>query len=390
MGGCNSAVECLLPKQDVVGSNPITRSTPDTNQSYAISKNSTQNLSKECLLRQKIASTELSTLMSGYSLCAQTEGKSKNTVTIVGNSLTYLCHFLSSNGLSTDVTQVGSREIRAFILHLQQKRCFSNHPYSKAQQRGLSGHTINTYMRSIRAFWSWLVQEEIITSNPFSKLRIPKPPKKVMATFSPYQIESLLGVISGSAEGHRDMVIVLTLLDTGLRVNELINLKWDNVWLEEGLIKVLGKGNKERLVPIGKQIRKMLWRYINQYRPQPARPKLDNLFLTRDGRPLTKNRVETIMKHYGRTAGLTGVRCSPHTLRHTFAINFLRNDGDVFSLQKILGHSSLEMTRRYCELADADMRKAHATASPVDNMAIERKLVVVRNGKGKKIKERGQ
>jgi site-specific recombinase XerD len=241
--------------------------------------------------------------------------------------------------LGTDVTQIGAGEIRAFILYLQQKRCFSNHPYSRAQQRGLSGHTINTYMRSIRVFWSWLVEEEIIECNPFSKLKIPKPPKKIIATFSPHQIESLLSVMSGSAEGYRGVVIVLTLLDTGLRVNELINLKMGNVWLDEGLIKVLGKGNKERLVPIGKQIRKLLWRYITQYRPEPARPNLDNLFLTQDGRPLTKNRVDSMMKHYGRMAGLTGVRCSPHTLRHTFAINFLRNDGDIFSLQKILGHS---------------------------------------------------
>jgi len=105
------------------------------------------------LLRQKITSTELLSLMSGYSLCAQTEGKSKNTVAIVTNSITYLYDFLSSNGLSTDVTQIGAGEMRAFILYLLQKRCFSNHPYSRAQQRGLSGHTINTYMRSIRAFW---------------------------------------------------------------------------------------------------------------------------------------------------------------------------------------------------------------------------------------------
>jgi site-specific recombinase XerD len=341
------------------------------------------------LLRQKITSTELLSLMSGYSLCAQTEGKSKNTVAIVTNSVTYLYDFLSSNGLSTDATQIGAGEMRAFILYLQQKRCFSNHPYSKEQQRGLSGHTINTYMRSIRAFWSWLIEEEIIQSNPFSKLKIPKPPQKIITTFSPHQIELLLGVMSSSAEGYRGVVIVLTLLDTGLRVNELINLKMEYVWLDEGLIKVLGKGDKERLVPIGKQIRKMLWRYITQYRPEPARPNLYNLFLTQDGRPLTKNRVETIMKHYGRMAGLTGIRCSPHTLRHTFTINFLRNDGDVFSLQKILGHSSLEMTRRYCELANVDITKAHAIASPVDNLTVERKLVIVRSVKGKKIKERG-
>ena len=127
-------------------------------------------------------------------------------------------------------------------------------------------------MKSTRAFWSWLVSEEIIDTNPFSKLKIPKPPKKVMATFSPYQVESLLGVINGSAESYRDMVIILVLLDTGLRVNELINLMMDNVWLDEGLIKVLGKGNKERLVPMGKQVRKLLWRYITRCRPEPSRP----------------------------------------------------------------------------------------------------------------------
>ena len=318
-----------------------------------------------------------------------TEGESPNSLTIVTRSVTYLYDFLSNNGLSTDVTQIGSREIRAFIFYLQQKRCFSNHPYSKAQQRGLSGHTINTYMRSIRAFWSWLVEEEILEVNPFSKIKIPKPPKKVIATFSQYQIESLLSIMNNSAESYRDIVIILTLLDTGLRVNELINLKRQNVWLEEGLIKVLGKGDKERLVPLGRQIRKLLWRYISRYRPEPAIPNLDNLFLNRYGRPLTKNRVESIMKHYGQSAGLIGIRCSPHTLRHTFAINYLRNGGDVFSLQKILGHSSLEMTRRYCELANVDVKKAHATASPVDNLAIQKRLVIDNPVKRKKIKGRG-
>lgn len=117
----------------------------------------------------------------------------------------------------------------------------------------------------------------MIVSNPFSKLRIPKPPKKVIVTFSPQQIEALLGVIGSSTASYRNTVVILTLLDTGLRVSELINLKIDHLWLEEGLIKILGKGDKERLVPIGKEIRKLLWRYTNKYRPEPSRPSLDNL-----------------------------------------------------------------------------------------------------------------
>ena len=136
--------ECLLPKQDVVGSNPITRSILDIDHAYTSPEDFSENLSKECLLRHKITSTDISTLIPGYSICAATEGKSPNTITIVVRSLTYLHDFLNSNGLTTDVTQIGVKEIRAFILHLQNKSCFSDHPYSKAQQRGLSGHTLQS------------------------------------------------------------------------------------------------------------------------------------------------------------------------------------------------------------------------------------------------------
>jgi len=205
---------------------------------------------------------------------------------------------------------------------------------------------------------------------PFDQVKIPRPPRKVIATFSNFQIQQLLNVIdSSAADGYRDYTIILTLLDTGLRVSELCSLSLSNLWLQDGMLKVLGKGNKERLIPIGKHIQRLLWRYINRYRSESAMPNSDLLFLTMDGRPLTKDRIDKIMAYYGSKAGLAGVRCSPHTLRHTAAVSFLRNGGDVFSLQRMLGHASLEMTRRYCELADIDVKKVHMTASPVDNLA---------------------
>lgn len=111
-----------------------------------------------------------------------------------------------------------------------------------------------------------------------------------------------------------------------------------------------------------------MWHYIEKIRPQPMNANRNFLFLTHCGHPLSTRGVQIMLRRYGLKARLVGVRCSPHTLRHTAAITFLRNGGDVFSLQRLLGHSNLEMTRRYSELATVDVKKAHIMASPVDNL----------------------
>jgi len=123
-------------------------------------------------------------LLRGYRLCAITEGKSPNAIAIVTNSVSYFRDFLTSEGTSTDVTQISQHEIRAFILYLQQKQCFSNHRFNHPQDKGLSGHTINCYLRSLRIFFSWLVSEGIIESNPLRQVKIPRPVRKVIPTFS--------------------------------------------------------------------------------------------------------------------------------------------------------------------------------------------------------------
>ena len=162
-------------------------------------------------------------MLQGYQLCATSEGKSPNSIGIVVNSVTYLDRFLRSDGLPTNVAEVGPNEIRAFIIHLQQRRCFSDHRFNMPRDRGLSGHTINCYLRSIRIFFSWLVSEGIIAANPFARVRVPHPPKKVMPTFSDLQLGRLLGAMGTSSPGgYRDYAITLTLLDTGLRVSEAI------------------------------------------------------------------------------------------------------------------------------------------------------------------------
>ena len=121
---------------------------------------------------------------------------------------------------STDISGVSFLVIRAFILYLRQKKCFAAHPTTRPQARGLSGHTVNTYLRSIRIFFSWLVTEGIIPGNPFERVRIPRPPNKLIPTFSEDQVRKLLETIDASSpEGYRDYAMILMLLDTGLRVS---------------------------------------------------------------------------------------------------------------------------------------------------------------------------
>ena len=125
------------------------------------------------------------------------------------------------------------------------------------------------------------------------------------------------------------------------------------------------------MVPIGARVQRALWKYINRYRPKPANPLSPTLFLTLSAQPISVNRLEAIVEIYARKAGISDVRCSPHTLRHTFAISYLRNGGDVFSLQRILGHSSLDIVRCYVNLAEADIKACHRKFSPVDSMKLK-------------------
>ncbi|MFC2008181.1 tyrosine recombinase XerC, partial [Chloroflexota bacterium] len=169
----------------------------------------------------------------------------------------------------------------------------------------------------------------------------------------------------------RDIAILILMIDTGIRLSELCGLHFEDTHVEEGYLKVMGKGSKERIVPVGATAQKMLWRYIIHFRPEPLIQADDYLFFSMDGKPLKPNAVKLLVNRWGKKAGVP--RFHSHLCRHTFATNFLvHHSGDVFRLQQILGHTSLEMVRRYVHYASTQDLMNGKTLSPIDQMGVKK------------------
>jgi integrase/recombinase XerD len=300
-------------------------------------------------------------------MCCRSSGCSEKSIELTSLALRKLEQFLCDAAYPTVVSDIRRPHIRAFILHLQGQPCYQHHPFATVQPKPLSDQSVSVYLRSIRAACNRWVNEGILPCSPFDGLKIPKVKKKIIPTFTPQHLEALFGVIdTTTAEGFRDYTLIATYLDTACRLSEITELSPEDVDINRRCLKVMGKGGRERLVPFSPRLQKLLWKYWNGSRPEPENPNRDRFFLTGDGRPLTKNRVEAILKKYGRKAGITGVRVSPHTLRHTACVLWFRNGGDLYSLQDVTGHSSLSVLRGYVNLNGDDLAAAHRRYSPLE------------------------
>ena len=201
------------------------------------------------------------------------------------------------------------------------------------------------------------------------KLKLPAVPQEVIATYSPEHIKKMISKLDRKTpSGFRNFILILLLLDTGIRLSELANLKVEDIDFKQSSILINGKGNKQRLVPIGVNVRKVLLRYINIYRPQLEYPVSNNLLLTSCGEALKRDSIRGLILRLGLKAEITGVRISAHTFRHSFAKQYLMQGGDIFSLQRILGHGCLEMVKKYVNLANSDVSQQHRKFSAVDNV----------------------
>jgi integrase/recombinase XerD len=227
-------------------------------------------------------------------------------------------------------------------------------------RRGVKPVSINTYLRAVNAYFRWRHIEHAA-----NLLRIPrlKEEQKVLATLSSEQVQRIIHFKPKGTNLSRAHLLALLLLDTGLRFAEALNLRWEAIDLENLLVKVVGKGGKHRVVPISFEGRKALFKWKQQ-------SKFDHVFATRNGTLPRQRNVGRDFALLGQRAGIQGVRFSPHTFRHTFAVSYLRAGGNVLYLQRILGHSTLEMTNRYTRsLGTEDLQAVHDRLSLLSRRA---------------------
>ncbi len=299
-----------------------------------------------------------------YEKFAAAENKSPRTIEAVKGAVSKFDSYL---GGCSNPREIRPDNLREYIRHLQNHPRWSEHPTIKQTHGILSPGAIASYVRSIRSFWSWMENEKFIDHNPFTQVKPPKVPVKIVDPLTPKEVSQLLKVIPRkSHQGYRENCIILTLYGTGLRISELLNLGLPNVDFNSAQIKVMGKGAKERTVYMGPSVYKALFKYHSQWRPKVA---TDHFFVHENGRKLTRFYVEHRVQAYVIKAAITK-QCTPHIFRYSFAIQFLRNGGDPFTLQKILGHSTLDMTRRYVQIASSDVEREMKSYSPAEQLDV--------------------
>ncbi|WP_432220951.1 site-specific tyrosine recombinase XerD [Flavobacterium sp. TMP13] len=264
-------------------------------------------------------------------------GLSKNTVENYTLDIEKLCLFLEENKIEVSPIKIKEETLQNFIYEI------SKNVNPRSQSRIISG---------LKSFFSYLIFEDYRADNPLELIESPKLGRKLPDTLSLEEIDFLIAAIDLSTpEGERNKAILETLYSCGLRVSELINLKLSDLFFDEGFIKVTGKGNKQRFVPIGRGTQVIIERYVQHTRGFLAIKKgqEDTLFLNRRGNFLTRAMIFTIIKNLAVNCGIAK-NISPHTLRHSFATHLLENGADLRSIQLMLGHESITTTEIYVHL----------------------------------------
>lgn len=219
-----------------------------------------------------------------------------------------------------------------------------------AETTTLSKRSQARVLSSLHSFYKWMIMEGEMTDNPSDAIEAPKLGKYLPAVLSVEEVDRLIAAVDlDSAFGKRDRAMLETLYGLGLRVSELVSLRISNIWTEQGFVSVIGKGDKQRLVPLGGMARDAIRDYLEVRGPAADRESSDILFLNRFGRALTRVAVFKMIKAYAVKAGISK-EISPHTLRHSFATHLIENGADLRAVQEMLGHESILTTEIYTHI----------------------------------------
>jgi integrase/recombinase XerD len=270
-------------------------------------------------------------------------GLSKNSIENYTFDIRRLCLFLDENQIEVSPLKITEEQMQEFIYDV------SKRVNPRSQSRIISG---------LKSFFNYLIFEDYRKTNPLELIETPKTGRKLPDVLSVEDIDNLINAIRFDAAteenrliAHRNKAILETLYGCGLRVSELVSLKISDLFFDEGFIKVTGKGNKQRFVPIGRATQKIIELYKNDCRPflKPKKEFSDTLFLNRRGKALTRAMIFTIIRELAQSIELNK-KISPHTFRHSFATHLLENGADLRSIQLMLGHESITTTEVYMHL----------------------------------------
>jgi len=339
----------VLPKYDIVGSIPITRS-----DNIFPTQPARENVHGRVIpvKPENAYLMKLHDAITGYKIERLADGYSPQTIDVHSRFLSKLETYLQN----PDIESITSVQLSKFMGYLR-------NDYVPKRRSGdtspLLPASIDGAWKSIRSFFKWSADG---LSLPRPDLKLHRAPfqSALVHDIPEADIKKLLKACEGIPQTKRDKTVILMLLDTGLRVGELTRLKREDVDLVTGEILVIpfrsGKKSRGRVVQIGKAAKRAAWQYLTTL---PDMKVTDSMF------DMSIIAVRLMLRRMAKRAGITDIH--PHRFRHTFAINYLRNGGDVFTLQRLLGHSSMDMVERYLDIVKSDVANAHRIASPADH-----------------------
>jgi len=261
--------------------------------------------------------------------------------------------------------QLTAKHLRAYIEDVGKR------PGLKGEEH-LASSTTHWHAVSVKTFLNWCSRDEefedLVSGKTLARVPLPRIEQQVIETFTPEQLQALLRATDKQLYAQRDKAIVSVLIDTGIRAAELVGLVLKCVWLDtdDSYIRVLGKGRKQREVPLGRAARIALRRYITRYR-HPKDSSCQHVFIARGGHPLTVQGLRQVIEQLGERTRIRDVRVSPHTFRHTFAVHYLLNGGDIYKLSRLMGHTSVKITERYLQAVSAKQARS-GNHSVLDNL----------------------